>query len=62
MRFVQTVVLFVLVVVFANGGKVTWNGSGKPQIEASTRPIKGCQQGGLKELLDERNQTKDCGL
>ncbi len=60
MRFVQIVGLFVLVMVFANGGKVTWNGDGKPHIEASTTPIKGCNQGGINDLIKENNGSK-CG-
>ncbi len=60
MRFLQIVMLFVLLVVFANGGKVTWDGNGKPQIEASGKPIKGCNQG-LKELLNDNNSSK-CNL
>ena len=59
MRFLQVVVLFVLFVVGANGGKVIWDGSGKPQIEASGKPIKGCNKAGLKELLKDRNSS-DC--
>jgi len=58
MKFLTIFLLLGLMIV-ANAGKVTWDSNGKPKIEASGKPIKGCNQGGLKELIKDKNST-DC--
>ncbi len=47
--------------VFANGGKVNWDSKGKPHIEKSDKPTKGCMQGGLGSLGQDNNSSKSCG-
>ncbi len=57
MRFLQ-VIVFLVFVIAANGDKITWV-KGKPQIEKSKKPIKGCMRGGL-ESLGQDNNTSNC--
>jgi hypothetical protein len=52
------IVLFLSLIVVANAGKVTWGADGKPNIELSGKPVKGCGQGGLSSLLKDTNTTK----
>jgi len=58
MKFLQIVVFFLALVVVANGGKVKWGPDGKPIIEASTKPIKGCNKSKLDELGQDNNTSK----
>jgi len=58
MKLKQIIILLCLVVV-AHAGKVTWNAEGKPSIELSGSDLKGCSNGGLKELIKENNTTKE---
>jgi hypothetical protein len=58
MKFLQIILLFLAFVVVANGGKVNWDSKGKPQIEKSKGPIKGCSQGGLADLGKDNNTSK----
>lgn len=57
MRFIHITLLLLLFVVIANGGKVNWDSKGKPQIERSDKPVKGCNQKGLEKLLKENNSS-----
>ena len=59
MRFLQ-ILLFLALVVGANGGKVKWGPDGKPIIEASNKPIKGCNKSKLDDLAKDSNSTKKC--
>ena len=61
MRFLHITLLFLVFAVFANGGKVNWDSKGKPQIEKSEKPVKGCTQGGLGSLAQDNNSSKSCG-
>ncbi|NEW61580.1 hypothetical protein GSY74_09820 [Sulfurovum sp. bin170] len=60
MRFLHILMLFLAFVVVANGGKVNWDSKGKPQIEKSDKPVKGCTQGGLASLGQENNSSSSC--
>jgi hypothetical protein len=60
MKFLQIVGLFLALVVVANGGKVKWGSDGKPIIEASKKPIKGCNKAKLNELARDNNSTVHC--
>ncbi|MCK4442529.1 MAG: hypothetical protein KAU90_11025 [Sulfurovaceae bacterium] len=60
MRFLQ-IVLFLALVVAANGGKVVWGSDGKPIIEKSKKPIKGCNRKSLSELVKDNNSSKCSG-
>jgi len=40
----RILVMAIVAVVGANAGKVVWDKSGKPKIEKSKKPIKGCQR------------------
>jgi hypothetical protein len=57
MRLLQ-VLLFLALVVFANGGKVKWNSNGKPTIEPSSKPVKGCNKAKLEDLTKDNNSSK----
>ncbi len=57
MRFLPIVLLLTMVVAL-NAAKVTWDKNGKPIIEKSDKPIKGCNQGGLETLGKDANKTK----
>ena len=57
MRFLQ-ILLFLGLIGFANGGKVKWAEDGKPIIEKSDKPVKGCNKAELKDLLKDNNSTK----
>ena len=59
MRFLQVFVIVLAFVIVANGGKVNWDSKGKPQIEKSEKPVKGCMQGGLDSLGKDSN-TSGC--
>jgi hypothetical protein len=60
MNFLK-IVLFLALVVVANGGKVKWDSSGKPKIEKSKKPIKGCNKKSLSELAKDNNSSKCSG-
>jgi len=60
MRFIQ-ILLFLALVVGANGGKVIWDKDGKPKIEKSKKPIKGCNKKSLSELAKDNNSSKCSG-
>lgn len=57
MKFLKTVAMLAILVMSANGAKVTWGADGKPIIEASSTPVRGCIQGGLEDLGKETNST-----
>jgi hypothetical protein len=57
MRFLQ-IALFLGLIGFANGGKVKWAEDGKPIIEKSDKPVKGCNKSKLDELVKDSNTTK----
>jgi hypothetical protein len=59
MKFLQIIVLVLVFVINANGGKVNWDSKGKPKIEKPNRLIKGCNQGGLSSL-GENNSSSSC--
>jgi len=58
MRFFQIIVLLVFVVV-ANGGKVIWDKDSRANIKQPTKPLKGCEQGGLNSIIDN-NKSSNC--
>jgi hypothetical protein len=58
MKFLMIFLLLGSMIV-VNAAKVTWDSNGKPKIEASGKPIKGCNQASLKDLLKDRNSS-DC--
>jgi len=60
MKFVQIVVLLLMIVVAVNAEKVRWDENGNPIITKTNKPIKGCNQGGLESLGEDSNKTKDC--
>ena len=58
-----------LVVIMAHSAKVDWDAKGKPQIEKSEKPIKGCTKkktlklnadGHLIIIIDKDNNTSSC--
>lgn len=53
-------ILLTLATNLAEAGKVNWGANGKPQIEKSEKPIKGCTQGGLGSLGQDNNKTNSC--
>jgi len=57
MKFVHIVLLVLISIVVANGGKINWDARGKPHIEKSNKPIKGCSQNRLIDLLQDRNNS-----
>ncbi len=57
MRLLQ-ILLFLGLVIFANGGKVKWDKNGKPKIEKSKKPEKGCNKTSLNSLLQDKNSSK----
>ncbi len=57
MRFLQIVLLLTMVVVL-DAAKITWDKNGKPIIEKSNKPIRGCNQGGVETLSKDANKTK----
>ena len=59
MRFFQIMMMLVFVVV-ANGGKVIWDKDGRANIKQPTKPLKGCTKGGLNSLTDDNNKSSDC--
>jgi len=44
MKRILGIAITVAVVTGANAGKVVWDKNGKPKIEKSKKPIKGCQR------------------
>ena len=61
MDLVKVVVLTAILATVSFGGKVVWDKDGKPHIEKSKKPIKGCQQKSLSELVEDKNTTKCSG-
>jgi len=58
MKLIQIVGVLLSLMMYAHGAKVTWGADGKPIIEASSKPIEGCTEGGLKYLsMDDNNST-----
>ena len=57
MRLLQILLLLGLI-TFVNGGKVKWDKNGKPKIEKSKKPVKGCNKPKLSDLLKDINGTK----
>ncbi len=57
MRFLQIVLLLTMVVA-VDAAKITWDKNGKPIIEKSEKPIRGCHQGGLETMSNDTNNTK----
>lgn len=57
MKFLQIVLLLTMVVAL-DAAKITWDKNGKPIIEKSNKPIKGCHQGGLETMGQDSNKTK----
>ncbi len=57
MRFLSIVLLLTMVVAL-NAAKIKWDKNGKPIIEKSNKPIRGCNQGGLETLGKDANRTK----
>ena len=61
MRFSLTVIVLTAILATVSfGGKVVWTKDGKPIIEKSKKPIKGCQQKSLPELARDNNNTTKC--
>ncbi len=58
MRLLKLLLLLVLLVMGANGGKVKWDSNGKPIIEKSKKPVKGCKKDTLDSVLKDKNTTK----
>ena len=58
MKFLQITLLFLAFIVVANGGKVNWDSKGKPHMEKSDEPVRGCNQGGLADLGKDNNTSK----
>lgn len=59
MKFLKIFLLLGLVVSL-NAGKVTWDSNGNPIIAGSDYPIKGCHQGGLETIVEDKNSSS-CG-
>jgi len=57
MKIIQIVGVLLSLVMYAQGAKVTWGADGKPIIEASSKPIEGCIDSGLKYLSMDNNST-----
>lgn len=58
MKFFKVLTILIVLVMSANGAKVTWGADGKPIIEASSSsPTRGCIEGGLEDLGKESNVT-----
>ena len=57
MRLFKLSLLLLLLVMGANGGKVKWDSNGKPIIEKSKKPIKGCKKETLDSVLKDKNST-----
>jgi hypothetical protein len=57
MRFLQ-IVIFLALVVVANGGKVKWGANGKPIIQKPEKPVKGCNKEKLDDLVKDNNSSK----
>ncbi len=50
--------LLLLTTINLNCGKVKWDSNGKPVIEKSKKPVKGCKKETLDTLLKDKNATK----
>ena len=61
MRFGTIVLVMALGMTTVFGSKVVWDKDGKPHIEKSKKPVKGCQQKSLDELVRDNNTTKCSG-
>lgn len=59
MKILHITLLCLVIVVFANGGKVNWDSKGKPQIEKPSKPVKGCQQQSLEDLAGDKKDSTD---
>ena len=59
MKFLHIALIFLTIVVVANGGKVNWDSKGKPQIEKPSKPVKGCKKQGLEDLGEDEKDKKD---
>ena len=57
MRLLKALLLLLLLVMGVNGGKVKWDSNGKPIIEKSKKPIKGCKKETLDSVLKDKNST-----
>jgi hypothetical protein len=60
MKFIQIILLFLGLVAVANGAKVNWNAHGKPKVEKSNKPIKGCTQNSLLFMAEDNNDSSSC--
>ena len=60
MNFLK-IVLFLALVVVVHGGRVKLDSNGKPNIEKSKKPIKGCNKKSLSELAKDNNSSKCSG-
>ncbi|SFV71610.1 hypothetical protein MNB_SV-13-948 [hydrothermal vent metagenome] len=60
MKFVKHIVLLLSLIVVANAGKVTWGADGKPHIEMSGGDLKGCMNGGINDMVQDKNSSKKC--
>ena len=56
MRFLQIVLLLTMVMAL-DAAKITWDKNGKPIIEKSNKPIRGCHQARL-EVLNNNDTNK----
>jgi hypothetical protein len=59
MRLVQILLLFGFVVSI-HGGKVKWDENGKPIIEQSEKPVKGCNKESLNSIVEDDNSSSKC--
>ena len=57
MKFIHITLLLSVFVVIVNGGKINWDSKGKPQIERSNKPKKGCIQRGIEDFAKDNNSS-----
>ena len=57
MKILHITLLFLLSMVVANAQKVTWDANGKPHIESSSKPIKGCLSMSLEDFSKDNNSS-----
>ena len=57
MKSLQIILLVLVFIINANGGKVNWDSKGKARIDKESRPIKGCNKGGLSSLGEDNNSS-----
>ena len=55
MKALTMVMVMVAMMVVANAAKITWGPDGKPHIEKSDKPIKGCN---MPDPFADNNTTK----